>query len=115
MDHQVEDDVHISSPFEKRMETVGFDEEGVPHHGMEGDDGRVEPFNKSDLEDQPLCIGQGDQFVGFGQGGGDRFFQEDVHSRLEKRMPSRGGPVGTAMETASAMVGQFTAVHARHP
>jgi hypothetical protein len=30
-------------------------------------------------------------------------------------MPSRGGPVGTAMETASAMVGQFTAVHARHP
>ena len=84
MDHQIEDDVHVRAAFEKGMKAVGFDEQRPPHHAVQGRNSRIEPLDKADLEDESLCIGQGDQFVRLGERHGDRFFQKDIHARLEK-------------------------------
>ncbi len=66
VNHQIEDDVHIRSPFEEGVQTVGFDEERRSHHGSEGGDRRIEPLDEADLEDQIFRIGQGNQFIGLG-------------------------------------------------
>ncbi len=53
VDHQIEDDIHIRAPFEKRVEAVGFDEEGLPHHGAEGRDGRA-PRRRLNRSTKPI-------------------------------------------------------------
>ena len=119
VDHQIEDDVHVRAAFEEGVEAVGFDEEGRSHHGPEGRDGRIEPLDEADLEDQPLCPGEGDQFIRLGKRRGDRFFQQDVHARLQKDRGDlmvgagrHGDRDGVDLSQKSAVVRQNLAVAA---
>jgi hypothetical protein len=49
----------------------------------------VEALEVADLEDAVVLLGEGDEGVGFGEGGGDRFFDEAVDQQLVR--DRRGG------------------------
>jgi hypothetical protein len=83
MDHQIENDIHIRPPLKEGMEAMGFHEKGMAHDRIQGQNGRIEPFDMADLKHPPPGLGQGHQIVRLGQGRRDRFFQQNIHIRSE--------------------------------
>ncbi|HKF47564.1 MAG TPA: hypothetical protein VKB38_09425 [Terracidiphilus sp.] len=53
-------------------------EHGPAEARLDGEDGGVEALEVADLEDAVCAGGAGDEVVGFSEGGGDGFFDEDV-------------------------------------
>ena len=63
---------------------MDFEEEGDGEAFGEGGDGGVEAFEVADLEDAAVAGGGVDEGVGFGDRGGDGFFDEDVDAGGEE-------------------------------
>ena len=57
VDHEVQDDVDVQRPGRERPQPLDFDELRVGDHVLHGLDGRVEPLQVPDLEDEPVGLG----------------------------------------------------------
>jgi hypothetical protein len=63
---------------------MGLEEHGAGELGLDGEDGGVEALKVADLEDAVVPGGEGDEGVGFREGGGDGLFDEAVDAGLKK-------------------------------
>ena len=84
MDHEVEDDVDVEGARAEDAEAVCLEEHGAVEVGLDGGNGGIEALEVSDLQDALFSAGQIDQGVGFLDGGGDGFFDEQVDARMEE-------------------------------
>ena len=93
MDHQVKHDGDIGAAGFEGRDADAFDIERV---GQAGGDGGVfggVAQEMADLQDEAVAGGEGGHFVGFGEGGGDGFFDEDVFAggqRLQREAMMQG-------------------------
>ena len=97
MDHEVQDDVNVERAWGEDREPVRFVEHGAREAGLCGGDGGVEAFEVTGGEDAIPCRGPGDQGIGFGEGGRERLFDEDIEicgEKLLRRFGVRDGGRG---------------------
>jgi hypothetical protein len=78
VDHEVEDDVDVERARGEDAEAVGLEEHGPVEGGEGGGDGGVEALEMSNRKYAVALSREGDEVVGFGEGGGEGFFDEDV-------------------------------------
>ena len=84
MDHEVEDDIDIERTRGEDGEAMCLEEHGPGEAWERGCHGRVEALEVAGGQDAASLSGQGDEPVGFGERGGERFFDEDVEISLEE-------------------------------
>jgi hypothetical protein len=58
---------------------------GAAQFWLDGENGGVEAFKVAGLQDALAFFSTGDQVIGFGEGGGEGFFDEQVHAGVEQR------------------------------
>ena len=78
VDHEVQDDVDVERARGEDREAMGLKEHGTGEPSEGGGDGGVKPLEVTGGEDAAEAIGVGDETVGFRQGGGERFLDEQV-------------------------------------
>jgi hypothetical protein len=87
---------------------MGLEEHGAGELGLDAEDSGVEALEVADLEDAVVFLGEGDEGVGFSEGGGDGLFDEAVDAgRKELRgdvvvMDGRNGYRGGVEAEAGA-------------
>lgn len=82
VDHEVEDDVDVKGARGEDAEAVGLEEHGVIESSEGRGDGGVEALQVPDGEDAVARLGEMDEVVGFGEGGGEGLLDEDVYSTV---------------------------------
>ena len=85
VDHQVEDNVDIERAWGKDAEPVHFKKHRMSEQRKRGADGGIEAFEVADLHDAFVSGGELLQFIDFGEGGGERLFDEDIDLLLHER------------------------------
>ncbi len=78
VDHKVEDDVDVEGARGEDAEAVGLEEHGVVEGREGGGDGGVEAFEVTDGEDAVVLRCEGEESIGFFEGGGEGFFDQSV-------------------------------------
>jgi|GEM_PF-6304829 len=84
MYHQIQHHAHIRCPFLIDAEPVRFNEQRLFDNITQRHHGRVETFEMTHLDDQPLGIGKFYQLIGLGQSSGHRFFNQNIHIMGQK-------------------------------
>jgi hypothetical protein len=84
VNHQIQNDVHIGPSLKKRMQAVNFNKNRSGNDFFKSHDGRVEPFDKSNLYHQLVFAGQREQFIRFFKCGTHGFFDQNVNARRQK-------------------------------
>jgi hypothetical protein len=82
---------------------VGLEEHGLVESVEGRGDGGVEAFEVTDGEDAVAVAGEGDEVVGFGEGGGEGFFDEDVEAGEEELFGDGGMVEAAVMGEAPSM------------
>jgi hypothetical protein len=80
VDHEVEDDVDIERAGRKDAEAVDFKKHGAGEEREGGADGGIEALEMTGLGDALALGGDAEEFIGFGERGGDGLFDEDVNA-----------------------------------
>jgi len=83
MDHYVVDDVNIQAARRKNAEAVDFEKHRTRDDFSNGDDGWIEAFDVTDLENASASFCGGDERVGFIERCGDGLFDEHVNPGRE--------------------------------
>jgi hypothetical protein len=84
MDHQVEHGADIGGSTGERPVPFAFDELGPNRPAAQRLKRRVEPFDVSDLEDDPFAAGDVHEVRGLFNRGCDRLFDQERNAALEK-------------------------------
>ncbi len=63
---------------------MGLEEHGAGEAGKGGSDGGVEALEVAGSENTAAGCGKGDELVGFGEGGGEGFFDQNVEICFEE-------------------------------
>jgi len=94
VDHEIEDDVDVEGTRGEDAEPVRLEEHGVVE-GSEGrGDGRIEALEVADGDDAALRLGESQDMVCLGEGGGEGLFDEDVDACGEKLLGNRSVMAG---------------------
>ncbi len=104
VDHEVEDDVDVEGAGGEDAEPVGLEEHGLMERGEGGGDGGVEAFQMADGEDAVVGLSEGDEVVGFGEGGGEGLLDEDIE--VCKELFGDGGVVEGGDADGSCVEGE---------
>ena len=84
MNHQVQDDIHIERTRGEDAEAMRLEEHGTAQVLLHGEYGGIEAFQMTGLQDALVARSHGNQIVGLGKRGGQRFFDEAVDACGEK-------------------------------
>ncbi len=90
VNHEVEDDIDVEGARREDAEAMCLKEHGAVESGDGGGDSRVEAFQMTDLDDAVVLGGEGEDVVGFGECGGEGFFDEDIDAGKQE-LPGDGG------------------------
>ena len=85
VDHQVENDRHVGAARLERGDAGALDVVGLRHAGADGAVLGGVAQQVADLQDAPIGGGEGRHVVGLGEGGGDRFFDQDMLAGRQRR------------------------------
>ena len=85
MDHEVEDDIDIQGTRGEDAEAMRLKKHGVVEQGTNSLDNGVESFQMAGLQDAVVLRGEVDELVGLFEGGGERFFDEDIDASGKQR------------------------------
>ena len=84
MDHEIENDVDVERTRCEDAEAVSLKEHGAGDARQAGGDGGVEALEMADGKDALQRVGEADEGVGFGEAGGQGFFDEDVEAGTQE-------------------------------
>ncbi len=84
MDHEIEDDVDVERARSEDGEAVRFEKHGAGESLEGGSDGGVEALEVAGGEDAAFGVREGDEGVGFVEGGCEGLFDEDVEVGFEE-------------------------------
>lgn len=84
MNHEVEDDIDVERARREDGEPVGFKEHGTAKLRLNGQNGRIEAFEVTGLENAIVLFGNRDQFVGLRRGSREGLFDEQVETGFEQ-------------------------------
>ena len=84
VDHEVEDDVDVERARGEDAEAVGLEEHGTVETLGNGGDGGVEALKMADRDDALERGSEIKDAIGFEEGGGEGFFDEDIEAGAEE-------------------------------
>ena len=84
VNHEIQDDIHIQSPFIEQSKPIGFYKHRFREMWVNGTKGRIETLEKSHLENAAFTISQSNQVLCLVKALGHGLFQEHVNTCIQE-------------------------------